>query len=107
MVDTLAVAACKRAIARAKPRLHCFGHVHEAYCAERVTWSGVLPDYDDEKSVRGRQSVEPFCIDVSSTAQHPLQYGAETLMVNAAVMDHDNQPVQAPWIIDLELPTAG
>lgn len=97
----------QRAIARAKPRVHCFGHVHEAYGAEVVTWSGILPDYDDEKSVSGRNQLVPSHIDVSSTAQHPLQYGKETLMINASVMDHDNQPVQAPWIVDLELPMAG
>ncbi|KAK5169198.1 uncharacterized protein LTR77_006507 [Saxophila tyrrhenica] len=27
----------QRAIARAKPRLYCFGHVYEAYSAERIT----------------------------------------------------------------------
>ena len=98
----------QRAIARAKPRLQCFGHVHEAYGAERITWSGLLPDYDDEKSVRRRQTLATVDshIDVSSTAQRPLQHGTETLMVNAAIMDHDNQPVQAPWIVDLELPLA-
>jgi len=100
----------KRAIARAKPMLHCFGHIHEGYGAERVTWSGLLPDYDDEKSVLSRQTIDPSSVsshlDVSSTARYPLQHGMETLTVNAAIMDHDNRPVQAPWIIDLELPMA-
>ena len=99
----------QRAIARVKPRLHCFGHIHEAYGAERITWSGLLPDYDDEKSIRCRQTFEPSAesyLDFSNTAQHPLQHGTDTLMVNAAIMNHDNQPVQAPWIIDLELPMA-
>ena len=96
----------QRAIARAKPRLHCFGHVHEAYGAERVIWSGLLPDYDDEKSIRRRESLEPSRLDVSNTGKQPLQYGSETLMVNAAIMDHENQPVNAPWIVDLELPRA-
>lgn len=97
----------QRAIARAKPRLHCFGHIHEGNGAERITWSGLLPDYDDEKSILHRQTFEASAesyVDVSNTAQHPLQRGADTLMVNAAIMDHDNHPVQAPWVIDLELP---
>ncbi|KAK3650687.1 hypothetical protein LTR56_006092 [Elasticomyces elasticus] len=96
----------QRAIARAKPRLHCFGHVHEAYGAERITWSGLLPDYDDEKSMRCRQTLESgeSYLDVSNTARQPLQHGTDTLMVNAAIMNHENQPVQAPWIIDFELP---
>ncbi|KAK4904524.1 hypothetical protein LTR49_026044 [Elasticomyces elasticus] len=96
----------QRAIARAKPRLHCFGHVHEAYGAERITWSGLLPDYDDEKSIRCRQTLESgeSYLDVSNTARQPLQHGTDTLMVNAAIMNPENQPVQAPWIIDLELP---
>jgi hypothetical protein len=87
--------------------LHCFGHIHEAYGAERITWSGILPDYDDEESIHSRQAVEPSAqsyVNVSNSALHPLQYGSETLMINASTMDHDNQPIQAPWIVDLELP---
>ncbi|KAK4979808.1 hypothetical protein LTR42_000115 [Elasticomyces elasticus] len=102
----LGCSSLQRAIARAKPRLHCFGHVHEAYGAERSTWSGLLPDYDDETSIRCRQTLESgeSYLDVSNTARQPLQHGTDTLMVNAAIMNHENQPVQAPWIIDLELP---
>lgn len=52
--------------------------------------------YDDEKSIRNRQTFEPSMeshLDVSNTAQNLLQYGTETFMVNAAIMDYDNQSV--------------
>ena len=36
-----------------------------------------------------------------------LKDGEETLFVNAAVMDVDYRPVNAPWVVDLDLPRAG
>ena len=29
--------------------------------------------------------------------------GDDTLMVNAAIMNEKNKPVNAPWVVDLEL----
>lgn len=29
--------------------------------------------------------------------------GDDTLMVNAAIMNGKNQPINAPWVVDLEL----
>ena len=103
----------QRAIARATPRLHCFGHIHEGRGAERVTWSGLRPDYDDEKSVLRKRRIDvakhggrqnPSYIDISRDAEHPLVFGRETLMVNAAIIDGENNPVNAPWIVDIDLP---
>ncbi|KAI9713836.1 MAG: hypothetical protein M1820_000566 [Bogoriella megaspora] len=103
----------QRAMARATPRLHCFGHVHEGRGAEMVTWSGLRPDYDDEKSVKQRRRInvpsglgisEPSYIDASSEGDYPIAFGRDTLMVNAAIMDEENNPVQPPWIVDLDLP---
>ncbi|KAH6616218.1 Metallo-dependent phosphatase-like protein [Chaetomium sp. MPI-SDFR-AT-0129] len=31
------------AVARARPRLHCFGHIHEGWGAEAVAWRGETP----------------------------------------------------------------
>ena len=46
------------AIARARPRLHCFGHIHEGWGAKLVTWRDQLTetllhftDIDNERSV--------------------------------------------------------
>ncbi|MCJ1338782.1 hypothetical protein MMC09_004071 [Bachmanniomyces sp. S44760] len=38
------------AVARARPRLHCFGHIHEGWGAKMVTWRDQLPPEDDKPS---------------------------------------------------------
>ena len=99
----------QRAIARAKPRLHCFGHIHEGRGAERVVWSRTVPDWDTDSSVEQRITLtptssfsgrqEPTMIDATD-----LAYGEESLLVNAAIMDGRNEPMHAPWIVEMTLP---
>lgn len=36
----------------------------------------------------------------------PTKHGQQTLMVNAAVMNEKNEPANAPWLVDLDLPQA-
>ena len=45
-------------------------------------------------------------IDISSESKEPLRWGEETLFVNASIMDVHYKPVNAPWIVDLDLPIA-
>ncbi|KAI9651720.1 MAG: hypothetical protein M1831_000503 [Alyxoria varia] len=90
----------QRAVARARPRLHAFGHIHEGRGAEKVTWSGTRPDYDTDASVAAQ---EPAGTSQDRIDIH-LNYGLETLMVNAAIMDGKNNPTNAAWTVDLELP---
>jgi hypothetical protein len=35
-----------------------------------------------------------------------VEYGKETMMVNAAIMDVRCNPTQKPWLLDLDLPRA-
>lgn len=35
-----------------------------------------------------------------------MTFGEETLFVNAAIMDVNYKPVNAPWMVDLDLPIA-
>jgi hypothetical protein len=87
---------CTCAVKRARPKVYCFGHIHEGYGAGVVRWK--------EKQWEGLGMVEPevlgkeggiTCLD-----------GRETLMVNASVMDVRYRPVNAPWIVEVELPSA-
>jgi hypothetical protein len=107
-----------RAVSRARPRLHCFGHIHEGWGAERVRWeergeaeagyaegewkiTGVAQcDVEWEETLRERAA----CVDVGSESGVPLEWGRETLFVNASVMTRRYRPQQAPWRVDLELP---
>ncbi|KAI9797645.1 MAG: hypothetical protein M1835_007393 [Candelina submexicana] len=102
-----------RAVERCRPRLHCFGHIHEGWGAERLQWANVTDGWteieqvdliktDPREVIKGRGAY----IDVSRQSERPLRNGHETLLVNASIMDVHYQPINAPWVVDLELPLA-
>ena len=82
-----------RAVGRAKPLVHCFGHIHEGYGARKVSW--------EEAGMRQRR-VPPNTYPEPNSI--PLEFGEETLMINAATLDGMGKPVNAPWLLDLDLP---
>jgi hypothetical protein len=82
-----------RAAGRARPRLYCFGHIHEGYGSKLINW-------DNRKEEGSHTNAYP-----ESNASH-ISFGEETLMINAAIRDGGNEAVNAPWLIDLELPCA-
>lgn len=43
-------------------------------------------------------------VDISKDGSQPLEWGEETLFVNASIMDVQYKPVNAPWVVDLDLP---
>lgn len=92
-----------RAAGRARPALHCFGHIHEGYGALVVDWKedGSIMGED---AVESRREVEenPY----PEPLEQPLERGKETLMVNAAIKNRRYRPAHAPWLVDLELPRA-
>ena len=127
------------AVARARPRLHCFGHIHEGWGAKMVTWRDQITetpshftDINNEKSViveklsGFRQSkfdtmeskeqklkkTEHYrrerCYATShcSGDANPLEFGQQTLFVNAAIQGTEEHPLQLPWLVELELPRA-
>ena len=104
-----------RAARRCKPRLHCFGHIHEGWGAQRVSWNpSESLDQDWRKHVAW---AEPIAVDhskmveesvmhvdiSSSSAVKPLRFGKETLMVNASIMNVMYKPQQSPWVVDVDL----
>jgi hypothetical protein len=118
-----------RAIMRARPKVCCFGHIHEGWGAERVRWADgageaavkecSLEEWRDgvwEEGVGKVERVEvdleeakekrAVFVDVSEEGGKGLREGEETLFVNAAVMDVVYRPVNAPWVVDLDLPRA-
>ncbi|KAI4214502.1 MAG: hypothetical protein LQ351_002919 [Letrouitia transgressa] len=127
------------AVARARPRLHCFGHIHLGWGGKLVTWRDQISDtlshftdIDNDKSViveklsSFRQSKfdspkskeeklkkrehyqQERCYTTSHYARdaHPLEYGAQTLFINAAINGNEEYPLQLPWLVELELPSA-
>ena len=89
---------------RCRPRLHCFGHIHEGWGAERIDWMGVKDDiiYETTKEELLRQ--RSCYIDISRDSGNALNWGQETLFVNASIMDVRYNPVNAPFVVDLDLP---
>ena len=127
------------AIARARPRLHCFGHIHEGWGTKIVTWrdqptetpshftdidndrsivieklSGFTPSKFDtpqirlEKEKKLKYYRQERCYSTShcSGDSSPLKAGNQTLFVNASIEGTEEQPMQLPWLVDLELLSA-
>ncbi|RDL32013.1 Metallo-dependent phosphatase [Venustampulla echinocandica] len=94
--------ALATAVSRARPLMYCFGHIHEAYGMELVTWK-------EDKNVMGPEAIqkkdkkEEVYPNVMKVDVKP---GSETLMVNASIMSVRYRPKNAPWLVDLELPKA-
>ncbi|KAJ5363558.1 uncharacterized protein N7496_009271 [Penicillium cataractarum] len=76
------------AVARARPRMHCFGHIHESWGAKLVTWC---------------QKAIPAMVRPDA---RPLEWGSETLFVNAAIKGGEALPVQPAWIVEFDLLSA-
>ena len=92
-----------RAVSRCRPRLHCFGHIHEGHGARKISWT-------EDETIIGRPAMK------STTTQNnfypevdkcQIEYGEETLMINAAIMNKSYSPTNSPWLLDLEMPRAG
>ena len=127
------------AVARARPRLHCFGHIHEGWGAKMVTWrhqptpnpshftdinndtsftvaklsSFSTSKFDtaelkEQKIQRSQHYRQQRCYATSHCTEdaHPLEFGVQTLFVNAAIQGVDDSAPQLPWLVDIELPRA-
>jgi Icc-related predicted phosphoesterase len=89
-----------RAVSRARPRLHCFGHIHEAHGAQLASWK---PDM----RLLGKEAIQEEKAE-KNTYPEPqkisIDHGKETLFLNAAIMDYGYKPRNPPWLVDLDLP---
>lgn len=127
------------AIAEARPRIHCFGHIHEGWGAKLVTWrdlygekpthftaidndrspwveklAGLKPSrFDSEEDLeRKSKKVERYNQDRCCTTSHctgdeyPLEPGKQALFVNASFCGNEVDPIQKPWLVEIELPRA-
>lgn len=99
-----------RAVQRARPRVHLFGHIHEAWGAVRGSYNSEAPDSSSIKQEKVPTDIEDMLekrgafYDVSSESRQPLRFGQETLFVNASICTLGYSPKNAPWVVDLDLP---
>jgi hypothetical protein len=73
---------------RSRPKLHCFGHVHEGYGFQQVRWKP--------------QEMELGPVSRDSTELRVGEDG-RTVLVNAAAMNHGEENNNKPWVVRLEL----
>lgn len=129
-------AGCPRlfdAIRHSKPKIHCFGHIHEAWGAKLVTWkageggaahgnstaakaidadktrwidSWDLNDTSEDRqaAIQAMYEAKSRSVDLTSEGSLAFQAGNQTLFVNAAIMDIRYRPRQTPWLVDIDLP---
>jgi hypothetical protein len=121
------------AVAAARPKLHCFGHIHEGWGARKVRWrdpetymnrqpshlnsidneksctvlkvADLKPGkFDDEEEV-GRKSARREELERQGYVKvdAEIEEGRETLFVNASAVDEDGKIVHVPWVVDLDL----
>lgn len=99
-----------RALGRARPKLACWGHIHEAYGMNLIKWKKDDNEIEIEgekylgDAVEKQSSQENAYPAISGTWD--IKHGEETLMVNSAIMDLAYRPAHSPWIFDIELPVA-
>lgn len=95
-----------RAVGRARPLMHCFGHIHEGHGANIVTWKA-------DGSVKDPSSATP--LETEQINEYPyaneweIKHEKQTLMVNAAIMMNTSKgmrPNYKPFIVALDLPRA-
>lgn len=95
----------RRAVQRSRPRLHCFGHIHEGWGAEKMRWSTETSETIETNDSEVLEQGFAF-LDLTESGKSPLRFGEETMFVNAAIMNRKYSPVNAPWVVDLDLPLA-
>ncbi|KAF2214246.1 hypothetical protein CERZMDRAFT_37833 [Cercospora zeae-maydis SCOH1-5] len=121
------------AVARAKPKMHCFGHIHEAWGAKKVTWRSELSEEpshftdinQDESSLieslstlrKGKFDSEDDILRKQSKKSEYEKQGScdvvadirakeQTLFVNAAIEGAEEDDQHLPWLVTIELPKA-
>lgn len=121
-----------RALMRARPMVHCFGHIHEGWGAEIVHWGDEAKDVATKKMGQGewreggwkkglkadegregvsvvqpdldKASVERSVhMDVARGSGRELVRGKETLLVNASIVDLQYAARNAPMLVDVDL----
>lgn len=95
----------RRAIARTKPKLFCFGHVHRGYGAQRLEFGGkgdgIVPAVKER--IGQNQAKEKVYASLPPGSVEKLSEGRQTLAVNAAIEGEKGVLENAPWLVELEL----
>ena len=97
-----------QAVRRAKPLMHCFGHIHESNGLEVIDWNKKVAA--EQLKPRKNEAVHGYFEDDATENPYPKPFfwedgrGDRTLAVNASIMTGEDKPENAPWLISLNLP---
>ncbi|ATY63144.1 Metallophosphoesterase [Cordyceps militaris] len=121
------------AVARARPQVHCFGHIHEGWGAKMVAWRGTLSetpsfltDIDNaasslieqlstvhetrfdtpEEAGLKRKKLKEYTAQKCCSVPTVSEHiaGKKTLFVNASIKGESDEDLQLPWLVDVMLP---
>ncbi|KAF2819898.1 hypothetical protein CC86DRAFT_361303 [Ophiobolus disseminans] len=100
----------RRAIERVKPKLHCFGHVHAGYGAQRLEYANATKKNDADtiiplakEWVGKNQAKKKGFANLPPGSLDDFRASAQTLCVNAAMEGEKGVLENAPWVVDLDL----
>jgi hypothetical protein len=97
-----------RALERARPRLHCFGQIHDGHGARVASW---IPRHANTRDDAGYLRNPVFEKEIPLPDIYPdpvrcrVEFGHETLMVNGSIMNGAGKLRNRPWFIEIDLPT--
>lgn len=108
------------AIAKTKPKVHCFGHIHESWGARKVAWRDDLDDADqalthftaiDNGALETMQSLQKLAEQehrdsITCELDATLEPGQQTLFINAAVEELDKERPQPAILVEIPLSKA-
>jgi hypothetical protein len=109
-----------KAVAQAKPLMHCFGHIHEGWGAKLIKWRqktakepSHFTDIDNENSVAVsrllvlKRDYTGYATTSHCSGDHrPLKRRSETLFINASIEGSVELRTQPPWVVSIELAAA-
>ncbi|PSK36140.1 hypothetical protein B9Z65_5955 [Elsinoe australis] len=120
------------AVSRVRPKIHAFGHIHEGWGVERITWDKMgtaalsapanktksfmeawnAAEYDlnIEKLVPDKdpsnRAPGPIIVDLSNLSAQPAHHEKQTALINAAIMDVSYMPINNPILAFINLAAA-
>ncbi|RJE18845.1 hypothetical protein PHISCL_08815 [Aspergillus sclerotialis] len=94
----------RTAVERARPKLHVFGHIHEGYGAGMMDWGSGNFEMIESDPASVLENRCAYYNASSGDGGKELRVGRETIFANASVVTVRYKPINAPWLVDLDLP---
>lgn len=84
-----------QAIARVRPKMHCFGHIHEGHGTQIATFH-----HSKTATIKNVETAEKKGLPYISTTS-AADGDNMTVLVNAAIMTHGDEENNKPWVVDM------